>query len=218
MDRSHWNSFFKIYKQLTLITKDRQKSADDHERAAMFLFELLEGYEFDAVKDAMLSHAMTNKFMPTPSDVVKAIDGDPAEKAEWAWRLLLKAIETCGYYDSVRFPEPAFHAIVMSYGSWERISAEFHNMDDKDLQIRSHEFRRMYISACKTANWDNVPPYLVGYHERNNREIKQLELLPPVIDVLTGQKHKLNANTQQRLNDNPIRMGLQGDSEPTQKQ
>lgn len=188
MEQQEWGDFFKLYKQVALIAKDRQKTPDDLESAAMFFFELLPNYGIDAVKKAIFEYILSNKYMPTPSDIAKAIEGDPVQKAEWAWRLMIKALETYGHYDSVRFPEPAFHAIVMAYGSWERISAEFHNLDDKDLQIKSHEFKRMYISASKTASWDNVPAYLVGAYERNNREVKRFDCIPETIEVLTGKK------------------------------
>lgn len=81
---------------------------------------VLSPYQADDVARAARDLMLTSPKMPLPADVVKAIAGDPEQKAEVEASKVLDAIKRVGPYRSVAFDDETTTAVVLrSFGSWE---------------------------------------------------------------------------------------------------
>lgn len=189
-----WTRFYQLAEIIARVCFVQRKSRDEWDEQVTFLFEMLSEYDFESVKKAMQRHVKTQKFFPTPADIVRLIEGSSEDRAVVAWRCFLQAVERFGYYDSVRFPDPAYHYVVEQLGGWERLGYEWHNLTDRDLQFRRAEWCRLYEIGLRVASWDDepgkvrVPKFLRGYYERDNREGGYLEFVPDVIEISTGKR------------------------------
>lgn len=157
------------------------------EAGLKIMFAALRRFELEDILDVVTHHVATKNYPIKPSDVVSALEGDASDKSAIAWRNFLRALNRWGYYDSVRFPDPATHYVVMQMGGWERLSREYNDLDDREIQFREKGWRQLYEVGLKVATWENVPPYLVGNFERENREGGYLKHIPPVKEIATGK-------------------------------
>jgi hypothetical protein len=189
-----WPEFYKLAEMIARVCFVQRKNKDEWEEQITFMFELLSEYSLAEVKHAMAQHVKTQKFFPTPADITKLISGSPEDKSAVAWRTFLTALDRYGYYDSVRFPDPAYHYAIQQFGGWERLCEKLHTLSDRELQFRAKDWRQLYEIGLRKAAWDDeqgkvsVPKYLWGAFERENREQRYDDFIPEVIDVQTGEK------------------------------
>jgi hypothetical protein len=159
------------------------------EAALALMFGALKRFEFGAVCDAISQHVNESRFAVTPADITRIIVGSPEELSLKAWHVFLQAVDRYGYYDSVRFPDPAYHYAVQHLGGWERLCEELHCLSDKELQFRGRDWQRLYERGLRCASWsgeigkEHVPSYLQGFFERDNRDRGFPEFVPMAIDI-----------------------------------
>jgi hypothetical protein len=185
-----WKKFCGLIRAADEVTAGKPRS----EAALGLMFKALERHDFAAVARAVAMHVDASRFAVTPADITRLIEGSPEERSQAAWRLFLRAVDRHGFYDSVRFPDPAYHYAVMQLGGWERVCEEFHGLTDKELQFRAKDWRQLYETGERVASWDGeqgkaeVPKYLEGFFERGNLEGGHSGHLPDVLDAETGEK------------------------------
>ena len=189
-----WTQFYQLAEMIARVCFVQRKDREQWEEQVEFLFEMLEEFEFEDVKNAMRQHVKTQKFFPTPADITRLIAGSAEERSILAWRCFLQSLDRYGYYDSVRFPDSAYHYVVQRLGGWERLSHEWRDLTEKELQFRRPQWRELYEIGLRVASWGgetgkvSVPKYLCGFYERDNREGGHLDFIPDVIEVETGNR------------------------------
>jgi hypothetical protein len=165
----------------------RQKGVDWRELMNA-LWEELEQYDLEVLRAAVMAHVRSEKFFPALGDIITRIEGTAEDRAKLAWRLVVRAIERLGHYDSVRFPSPAHHYAIEQMGGWRGLCARLTN---DELPFREKDFVRFFEIGERVASWGreegkvHVPEYCVGAFEVNNRAIGYA--LPAVIDARTGK-------------------------------
>lgn len=209
-----FTAFCKLLNAAAEVTGAKPKSPD----AVKLMFDLLARFSFAQVQGAVRAHFNSDegRFFPTPTHLIKQIEGSEAERAQVAWRVFLKAIELHGYYDSVRFPDPAFHYAVEMLGGWMRISQEYGNLTTKELDFKRASFCTLYMRGAKVATWDGaagtrrVSPYLMGFYEISNRDNGYMAAIPPVMEATTHRKSAavLEAGTTPQTKRNDIAAAL----------
>ena len=129
------------------------------------------------------------------ADIIREIEGDSGDKSFVAWRIFLKGYERHGFWESIRFPDPAYHYAIEMMGGWMRLCEELNQLQtSRDLEFRSKDWRRLYEIGLTKATWGDepgkikVPAYCTGYHEWNNMSGGFLEFIPPVLEIGTGQR------------------------------
>lgn len=143
----------------------------DVERVTFSLFEELASYPLERVREAVRDHCRSEKFFPMLADIVTRIEGRAEDRAAAAWALVLRAIGRFGYYDSVRFPDPAIHYAISQMGGWRYLSE---HLTAESAPFRAKDFARFFAIGERLAAWEHEPgkvrvaPYLVGYHEAEN--------------------------------------------------
>lgn len=167
------------------------------EGAGRLMFTLLrEDLTLDEIKTGILAHLKSSngRFMPTIADIRGQAKGTEDERGQLAWRFFRKTLENHGYYDSVRFPHPAYHYAIEQLGGWTRIGQEWHSLSEKELEFRGKDFIRLYLVGERIASWRaehgkvKVQPYLAGFFEMDNMAKKLVQAIPPVIDAVTGNE------------------------------
>jgi hypothetical protein len=183
-----WKAFCMLIKAADEVTVGKARSG----AALTLMFRAMEEFEFAQIEAAIEEHIRHNKFAPTPADITRLISGSPEDKSAVAWRFFLRALEQHGFYDSVRFPDPAYHYAIIQLGGWERIGAEYHELTDKELQFREKGWRQLYEIGLRVAAWDeipgkyHVPEYLAGFYERDNVSKGLENFIPPVVELESG--------------------------------
>ena len=117
---------------------------------------------------------------------MERIEGTEEDQAAAAWAMVLKAMPKWGYYDSVKFPDPAIHYAIAQMGGWARLCS---TMTDETEPFRKKDFAGYYAMGKKVK--DGIPPYLAGQHEAENRMHGQNRPLE-IWDVATGRRVKSN--------------------------
>lgn len=185
-----WQAFCDIIRASDEVTAGKTRNV----LALGMMFRVLERYSLEDIVKAVDEHIRTNKFAVTPADIIRHLDGSPDDKSTAAWRTFLRTMERYGYYDSVRFPDPAFHYVVEQLGGWERIGHEWHQLTEREIEFRRKEWVHLYEIGLRVASWGgetgkvSVPKYLCGFYERDNREGGHLDFIPDVVDVATGNR------------------------------
>jgi hypothetical protein len=169
------------------LADDAAKNTKRDEKTVAFMFEALMPYEFKGIRRAVIEYIRENKFAVAPSDVIRRIDGTPAEQSLAAWRLFLYTLERYGYYDSVRFPSPAYHFVIECLGGWEQVYEAYGSLSDQELQFRAKEWRTLFEIGLRKSSWDDVPGYMPGFFERQNSSHGFEDYIPEPIDVMTGE-------------------------------
>jgi hypothetical protein len=188
-----WGKFCALVRAADETISARPRS----EPAMALMFEALLAFDIADVARAVSHHVRKSPYPVKPSDVASFLEGSPEERSQAAWRTFLRAVGRYGYYDSVRFPDPAYHYAIQELGGWERLCEELHCLTDREAQFRAREFRQPYETGLRVASWDGapgkvrVPQYLWGFFERDNREQRRLGFVPEAVDVLTGEKLSL---------------------------
>src|SRR5688572_24797564 len=84
-------------------------------------FRALTRFSLEQVKVAVNQAIETLKFLPKVAELIQIIEGEPGERAERAWQVLMNAYRQAGYWDSVIFEDAGISAAVVSmWGSWVR--------------------------------------------------------------------------------------------------
>ena len=188
MRKDDWGAFSALIRTADELTLGKPRSGE----AIGLLFQVLLDYELADVRNAVSQHMKESKFAVTPSDIISRIDGDKEDLSAVAWRLFLRAIDRWGYYDSVRFPDPAYHYVIEQLGGWLKLSTDYHELTDKEIEFRRKEWVRLYEIGLRVASWNNepgkvmVPGILHGFHELNNSTLGRLDMLSRVISISTG--------------------------------
>jgi hypothetical protein len=179
------------------------------EEAVAFMFEALMPYEFKGIRRAVIEHIREDKFAVAPSDIIRHIDGTSAEQSLVAWKLFLHTLEVYGYYDSVRFPSPAYHFVIKCLGGWEQVYEVYAPLSDRELQFRAGEWRALFEIGMRKSSWADVPAYMPGFFERDNSSQGFEEYIREPIDVMTGEtlsREELAGGT----NKNPVLKFVKG--------
>jgi hypothetical protein len=185
-----WKVFCNLIHAADEVTVGKPRS----EAALALMFEALKGHTLDEIKDAVSKHISVTKFAITPADITRLISGSPEEKSAVAWQTFLRAFDRYSFYDSVRFPDPAYHYAIQQLGGWERLCEDLQGLSDRELQFRAKDWRQLYEIGLRRASWGGepgkiaVPQYLWGFFERDNREKHLEKFIPEVIDIETGEK------------------------------
>lgn len=197
MDKgADWKSFCELIRAADEVTAGKARTRE----GLTLMFEALKLYSLAQVSEAISGHIKKSPYAVKPADVIRYLDGSPEELASLAWREFINALDRYAYYDSVRFPHPAYHYAVQQYGGWQSISREWHDLTSKELEFRAPEFKRLFEVGLRKASWDGdsgtvrVPAYLVGYYESHNRSIGGKNI-PDVIEIATGERISRKALT-----------------------
>lgn len=190
-----WKGFCELIRASDEITAGKPRSA----AALGMMFKVLENYSLEDISRAVSAHVRACKFAVMPADIVRQIDGSPEEKAAVAWREFLRALDRYGYYDSVQFPDPAFHYAIIQLGGWERIGLDWHSLTPRETEFRGKEFRQLYETGMRVASWTSepgktrVPRYLRGFYENDNSGKGYVQHIPAIINVMNGEKTRQQA-------------------------
>lgn len=194
MNKADWKSFCELMNAAAEEIGAKPKSAG----GLSMTFKLLHDYSLGTVQKAVYQFLLSSEAkygrVPNASQLREIINGDPEERGHYAWRLFLTAMDRRGYYDSVRFPEPAYHYAIQLLGGWELICEEYSHLTDKELDFRRGSFSALFAKGERESSFDPIPgkvqvrPYLPGYFETNNLANGYTQHLPPVYDIESGQK------------------------------
>lgn len=179
----HWKAFC-----LLIQGADEALAAKPRSELALgMMFRILQRYDFKVVQEAVEEHMRQGDFVVKPADIIRYIDGTAADRAALAWRMVVRAMQRLGHYDSVRFPLPAYHYAIEQMGGWQGLCQR---LTDEELHFREKDFARFFEIGERVASWDHEPgkvhvlPYLVGFYEADNRA--RGYALPAVKDAETG--------------------------------
>ena len=191
MTRDDWKGFCKLIQAADEVTAGKERSKE----AMGLMFRILEDHPLEEISRAVQAHIKRNKFAVQLADIIREIEGDSGDKSFVAWRIFLKGYERHGFWESIRFPDPAYHYAIEMMGGWMRLCEELNQLQtSRDLEFRSKDWRRLYEIGLTKATWGDepgkikVPAYCTGYHEWNNRSGGFLEFIPPVLEIGTGQR------------------------------
>lgn len=157
------------------------------------MFEELICYPLEAVRGAVSAHVRAAKFFPALADIVTRIEGTGDDRSALAWRIVVKAVERNGQYDSIRFPSPAYHYAIANMGGWVSLCK---NLTEDNEPFRGKEFMRFFKLGEQHADWEiregkvRVPMYLAGLCETQNRG-RGIALPAKVYDAGTGELAEL---------------------------
>lgn len=143
---------------------------------------LLRDFSMAEVKRALEEHMGHSPYMPKPSDIRGILEGSEDDRAAAAWAQVIRAMGRWGYYDSVKFPDPAIHFAISQMGGWMHLCA---TLKDETIPFRKKDFAGYYAVGRRTR--EAIPAYLTGQHEAENR-LHGHALPRQVWDVRTGQR------------------------------
>lgn len=194
MTDKDWGAFCDCMKAASEITATPPKSTT----GLSLMFKVLERYELKDIQKAVLNHFSSDdgKFFPLPAHIIRQIEGSEAERAHKAWRVFLMALSEHGYYDSVRFPSAGYHYAIRMLGGWLKISSEYNDLTDKEIEFRRGAFVALFMRGEKEFSLTGEPnklpekSYLPGYFEITNAETGYMDALPDVVDIESGRKIK----------------------------
>jgi hypothetical protein len=131
-----------------------------------------------AVSHIVMTRTITGT-LPLPAEIIQAGGGSLEERAEIAWRTLVKTIEDQGYYQTVQFEDGATGHAVQALGGWMRICGDDPDWTTDNLKWRKKEFVNLYHNFAR----QNVPSVkLIGFHEANNAGVYE-KYVPKIVYV-----------------------------------
>jgi hypothetical protein len=131
-------------------------------------FESLSGYELETITAALQSLRYRCKFFPSIAEICEAIGSSPTDRAEVAWRTLLRAISE-GEMVSAYFYDKAMAYAVESMDGWLTAVHELWNPTPEMLASYEKRFKTSYrLATDKPALAKNQ--YFAGHCEASNRE------------------------------------------------
>lgn len=188
MTKDNWNSFCGIMNAVSLVTANKEQSKE----ALLLMFNLLQKYELTDIQRAVYEHLKTKdgKYFPTPSHIIQLLEGNTDETYEVAWRLFLKAVRKYGGYETVKFPDPAFHYAIEQLGGWVKVNNDINELTEKEIAFYGKDFKMLYAVGKRNSNWESVPVALAGAIEQENSFNGFMDYLPEVVEVETGKQLK----------------------------
>lgn len=123
-----WPEFLNVLKAADEVAGCKVRS----EAALTLMFEALSQYSLDDIKRAVAAHIQTSPFAIKPADIVKYLSGSAEDRSVYAWRVFVQALGRYGYYDSVAFPDPAYHFAIIRLGGWEKVSQEYGQLSERE--------------------------------------------------------------------------------------
>lgn len=191
MDKRDWKRFVAV-----IDAADENCGKPRSKEAVALMFEVLKGFDIDDVARAVHRLMLESPYRITPADISRIIGGTASDKSALAWQIFKFAICAHGSFDSVVFPDAAYHWAIGRMGGWERVAREYEQLTDKELGFRERDFRQLYECGLKVASFDavpgkeQVPRHLQGECERNNLEmgIEVDHLSAPIVDVRSGYR------------------------------
>lgn len=99
--------------------------------------------------------------LPKPAEIIEAIRGKESDRATMAWLEVIYALRRIGTYESVRFSNPAIHAVIEHMGGWP----EMGNMPTEEEKWKQREFEKLYTLM---EGKKDPPEYLPGRIEIDN--------------------------------------------------
>ena len=165
MKKRDLSKFRELMHMAAVMTKTYGKNVED---AVTVYFAALEPYSLAEVKAAVmwLCNYGDGEF-PTVPDIRSRIEGSVEDRAALAWASVLRAMARWGYYDSVRFPDPAIHFAISQMGGWMHLCA---TLKDETIPFRGKDFAQYYAMGKRLGPQARPAAYLVGKHEANARE------------------------------------------------
>lgn len=148
-------------------------------------FAALADLELDAIREAATAHVRSSKFFPRPSELLEAVEGPAAERAELAWMAMLSLVRRYGWPGidgkgtPPPFPDEATRAAAMTmYGGWGALCAKLPG-EGPELLGAAKLFKSSYVAYDGQAKRGAVLPA--------GREAGRLEAR----DALVGLKSEL---------------------------
>lgn len=127
-------------------------------------FVVLQDHSIEDVKRAIYATLRESPCIPTPSDIIRHLEGTAEDRGSLAWWHVVRAIRKYGHYESVAFDDPAIHYAIDRMGGWQKVC----NILEEELPFREREFIKLYARGERCADWDSVPKRFLGFHEINN--------------------------------------------------
>lgn len=131
-------------------------------------WEAMESFELKQVSKAFSTHLMDpehGKWLPKPSDVVRALQGTQSDRALIAWGKAMDAAARVGAYASVVFDDPLVHAVIEDLGGWPK----FCRCEMAELPFLQSRFCSAYKAYANRGEGLAYPAKLVGESEAANR-------------------------------------------------
>jgi len=164
MRKQDWPKFRELMAHAANLTA--MPNGKNIENVAASYFAELERYPLEAVAGAVRGYCRANRFFPALADIVTAIEGPEEDRAALAWASVLRAMSRWGYYDSVRFPDPAIHYAIAQMGGWMHLCATLRNDTEP---FRRKDFAGYYATGRRLGAGAKPAPYLMGAHEADGR-------------------------------------------------
>lgn len=119
------------------------------------------------------------RYFPSPSDWIKAIEGDTESKSLAAWTEISRAIRQVGHYESVIFADPLIHGVISDMGGWIFLCQQ----SERELIFLQKEFERRYRHNEALKKGVTAPMYLTGQIEHQNKLNGFSDYIPRPKDV-----------------------------------
>ena len=174
MDKSNWEAFCKLLGAAAEVTNSKDKTVE----AIALYYDLLREYNYNDIVRGVYAHIKTNKFFPTPADIISQIEGSKEENemfsGEQAFKSVLNAIRKHGTCTSVKFSDPCIHFAIESVGGYQQIGMT----EDNDIKWLKKEFINAFSLAKKrNIGWNDVEDKIWGTLDRANGYISELKFV-----------------------------------------
>ena len=162
--------------QMAVLEEVFNKTMSD--KKAQIYFRLLNNYSVKSLEKAVAHLLKTKRIttFPLPAEIIEAIEGTPTDKAMKALEKARRAQEDYGYYDSVKFDEPAIHSVIEAMGGW----LDFAKVDLYGYPAK--EFCDFYYAFSRDTTKRHVER-LIGRHEIDNRGKGLIDHIPRTIFI-----------------------------------
>lgn len=175
--------------------KDRESSFK------VYKFALKDENPLDVGKAVAIS-IKTNKFPPTPAEILELIHGNALIRSLRAWKTITMAIELYGPNESIKFKDPKINEAIDLLGGW----IELATTDKEDLKWIKKEFLEMY-------------PYLHGNDKRCIGYIEKQNAIDGykteyVIEIPGGKRIPLERSKHEQLERREKRPNNAGNGKP----
>lgn len=121
-------------------------------------YEALKQYQIESLENAAIELLRTRKYttMPTVADFVELLEGSKADKAEYQFSLVVRAIKQTGRNKNPKFKDPVTQYLVDERFGWAAIC----NKPEKDIEFFGKDFKAAYNSHKTIQNTE------IGHDER----------------------------------------------------
>lgn len=135
--------------------------------------ELLSPWSFEDIRKAFIFYLRTEKFMPSPSDIVNILAGNQEEAARRALTKVVSALDNPGPYRTVVFDDPVIHATLVELGGWLR---PIGFRTDREYEFWRRDFLSYYDHFAKIFMRGDLeyPSRLLGLTDRENASLGAL--------------------------------------------